>query len=92
MNKRGKPSIWALILAVFFLYFCYVLIDQQKVIMARESEIARIQEKIGEEQMTNEELTKQREIINSDEYVEKVAREKLGMVKKEERIFIDINK
>lgn len=92
MNKRGKPGIWALILAVFFLYFCYVLIDQQKVILARESEIARMKEKIGEEQAINEELTKQREIINSDEYVEKIAREKLGMVKKEERVFIDISK
>lgn len=92
MNKRGKPGIWALILAAFFLYFCYVLIDQQKVILARESEIARMKEKIGEEQAINEELTKQREIINSDKYVEKIAREKLGMVRKEERVFIDISK
>jgi len=29
-------------------------------------------------------------MIQSDEYVEKIAREKLGMVKKNERVYVDI--
>ena len=40
--------------------------------------------------LVNKELNKQKEMINSDEYIEKVAREKLGMVKKGERVFVDV--
>ena len=67
-------------------------IDQQKVINSKEMELKNIQEKIKAEEKLNAELKKQKEMINSDEYIEKVAREKLGMVKKNEKVFIDMNK
>jgi cell division protein FtsB len=51
-----------------------------------------LQAKIKEEEKNMEELKKQKDIINSDEYIEKIAREKLGMVKKGEKIFVDVNK
>lgn len=50
-----------------------------------------IQAKVEEEIVINEELKRQKEILDTDEYIEKVAREKLGMVKPGEKIFIDIN-
>ena len=37
-------------------------------------------------------MQKQKEEISSEESIEKLAREKLGMVKDGEKIFIDINK
>jgi cell division protein FtsB len=48
-----------------------------------------LEAKIEEEKKENQELKKQKGMINTDEYLEKMAREKLGMVKKNERIFID---
>jgi cell division protein FtsB len=76
----------------FFLYFAYVMVEQQKVIYSKEAEMASIGAKIKEEEKNMEELKKQKDIINSDEYIEKIAREKLGMVKKGEKIFVDVNK
>lgn len=92
MSKKKSSKLGLLALAVFFLYFAYVFVDQQKIIYNKEIEMQNIQEKISEESKQGEELKKQKEMLNSDEYIEKVAREKLGMVKEKERVFVDVNK
>ena len=92
MNKRKKSKLGLFVIIGFFVYFAYVFIDQQKVLYAKEIEMNSIQMKIEEETKLNKELKKQKEMLGSDEYVEKIAREKLGMVKPGERIFVDINK
>ena len=73
-----------------FLYLSYVALDQQKLLNAKSLEMSKIENKLAEETKTNEELKKEKEIIDSDEYKEKVARERLGMVKENERVFVDI--
>lgn len=88
--KKGKTSIGIVILLIIFLYFSYIAVNQQKIIYAKNLELSRLEDKIAGEQLINEELKKQSEMIQSDEYVEKIAREKLGMVKKNERVYVDI--
>jgi len=92
MDKRKKSKLWLIGLIGFFLYFAYVMIDQQKILYVRDMEMADIQNKIKEEEKTGQELQKHKDTLDSDEYIEKVAREKLGMVKQEEKIFVDVNK
>lgn len=92
MSKRKKSGIGIYILMIIFIYLAYLAVGQQKLIYAKNLENSRIESKIAEEKKTNEELTKEKETINSDEYIEKVARDKLGMVKKNERVFVDIGK
>ncbi len=92
MVKRKNSGIGVLALLVVFLYFAYVAVDQQKQFHAKNLEMARMENKIREETKVNEELKKEKEMINSDEYIEKVAREKLGMVKRDERVYVDIGK
>ncbi|NSW91137.1 MAG: septum formation initiator family protein [Firmicutes bacterium] len=91
MNKR-KSSRWGLLILIAFrVYFLFIVVEQQKVLGLKKEAMKNIQAKIEEETKINEELKRQKEILNTDEYIEKVAREKLGMVKPGERIFIDIN-
>lgn len=98
MNKRkkSKGSITAklglIIAAALFIYFVYALIDQQRMIYEKSTEIESVNAKIEEENKLKQKLQKQKELINSDEYVEKAAREKLDMVKRGEKIFVDINR
>lgn len=92
MNKGKKSKAGLFIVIAFFIYFIYVLVDQQKILHAKSIEMQNIQVKINDEKTINEELKKQKEMLNNDEYVEKIAREKLGMVKSGERVFVDINK
>ncbi len=91
--KAGKKSKLIFIaLTLFIVYFAITFIEQQKIINLKTKQIKDINEKIAEEQRINEELNKSLEIIGSDEYVEKVARERLGMVKSGEKLFVDTNK
>jgi len=92
MNKKKGSKIGLLIIIGAFIYFIYVFIDQQKLINAKTNEMQNLQNKIAEEERINEELKQQKEMINTDEYVEKIAREKLGMVKRGEKVFVDVNR
>ncbi len=91
MNRK-KGSKWGLlILIAFIVYFLFIIVEQQKILDIKEEAMKNIQEKVEEEIEINEDLKRQKEILDTDEYIEKVAREKLGMVKPGEKIFIDIN-
>lgn len=92
MNKRKKSRFGQFVILCIFLYCVYIIVDQQKVMNVKGTEIQGIQAKINEETRINTDLKKQKEMINSDEYTEKVAREKLGMVKHGEKIFMDVEK
>lgn len=90
--SKGKNSGWVLlILIAVMLYFLFITFDQHKILASKDEAMKNIQTKIEEEKRINEELKKQKEILDADEYIERIAREKLGMVKPGEKIFIDIN-
>lgn len=63
----------------------------QPEIVANQEEIDRLREQIAYEQKRAEEIDNMHESMDSDEYIEKVAREKLGMIKKDEIVFIDVS-
>ncbi|HAL63405.1 MAG TPA: cell division protein FtsH [Clostridiales bacterium] len=52
---------------------------------------AKIIEDIDRENHRIEELNRDLENAGTDEYIEKIAREKLGMIKANEIVFIDIS-
>ena len=89
MSKRKKSRFGLFILLMFFLYFAWEMAGQQKLLYSKSLEVQKIQSKVNEEEKVNADLKKEQQTLNSDEYVEKVAREKLGMVKEGERVFID---
>jgi cell division protein FtsB len=91
--KKGKKSILGLIFVVgFFIYFIITFIEQQKLIYFKNIETENMKAKIQLERQLYEELSMFKENLESDEYIEKIAREKLGMVKPGEKIFFDIDK
>lgn len=77
MHKRKKSKLGLLIVAAALVYFLYVIIDQQKLLYAKQNEMGSITSKIEEEKKLNGQLQEQRDNINGDEYIEKIAREKL---------------
>lgn len=92
MNKRRKNTFGIFILLAIFIYLSYIFMNQQRLLYAKNIELSKIEDKIAEEGKLNEVLKVEKEMIQSDEYIEKVAREKLGMVKKNERVYVDIGK
>ena len=93
MMKKRKKFNWGLIILVVALaYFAVSMFDIQKAIYAKQKEINNIEKKIAQEKNTSKELNKLKKILNTDEYIDKIAREELGMVKPGEKKFIDPNK
>lgn len=56
------------------------------------AEIKANNEKIAQQEKETKKLMQIKEKYNSNEYIEKIAREKLGYVKPGEKIYIDVNK
>ncbi len=54
--------------------------------------IAKLKDEVAYEQQRIEEIKELKDNVNSDEYIEKVAREKLGYIKQDEKVFIDVSK
>ncbi len=89
MKKFKKPYKKVFILCIS-IYVIYTLISQQKTLNAYKKEEATYAKQIQQEQKNNQELNQIKENVDSTEYIEDVAREKLGMYLPNERIFYDI--
>lgn len=92
LKKKSKSKFGYVLLLLFSIYFAYIFAEQQNLIFNKNLEMKNIQTKVLEEKTTNEDLREQEEIISNEEYIEKIAREKLGMVKPGEKVFVDVNK
>lgn len=86
-KKRTKllPVLFIGLLSVMFVRG----VMQQPQITKNKEQAAQLQRQIEYEEKRIEEVDSLKEKVNTDEYIEKVAQEKLGLVKREAKIFID---
>lgn len=89
MKKLKKPYKKMFIICIS-IYVIYTLISQQKTLNVYKKEEETYAKQIHQEQQNNQELNQIKENVDSTEYIEDVAREKLGMYLPNERIFYDI--
>lgn len=92
MKKLKKKKLTRFLMIAIVLYTCYVLIQQQVRIHDIDAEMAAYQQKIESAQSENEELNNTKGLLETDEYYEKLARQRLGLVKPDEKVFVDISK
>lgn len=71
------------------LYVIFTLINQQKTLNQYNQESQELSQKIEQEQENKEELAKQKDDVNSLEFIEQTAREKLDMYYPNERVYVD---
>ena len=84
MKKINLKKIYKHILIIIFItYVAYTFVMQQKTLNLYKEEI----EIATDEQ---EKLKETKKNINSDKYIEQIAREKLNMYLPNERVYIDI--
>lgn len=81
-----------LLIAVILVYFVVTLISQQKSLSAYKTAEDNYNEQIEEATNEKEDLLATKQNLNSTEYIEEVAREKLNMYLPNERVYIDISK
>lgn len=92
MTKFFKSKMYKLIVIIGIIYVGYVLYNQQIKLNSYNNEKAYYEAKIEELQKEKEELLEKKENVNSPEYIEEMAREKLDMYLPNEKVFIDVSK
>lgn len=84
---RRIPAVTVSLIVAFLLIKGIV---KQPEITKNKEEIQNLNTKIAEQKEKNDEIKDMMGKVDTDEYIEKVAREKLDLVKENEIIFIDV--
>ena len=75
-----------------FIYLLVSLISQQFKFAKLSKESALVEEQIAQAQKEQSELNAELESIDSEDYLRRVIREKLGFTKPNEKVFVDASK
>ena len=88
-KKVGYNSLGAIALVVLVLLGGLMLEsnDLKERLTGYDAKAATLQQQIEDEQTRTEEIDKLKKYMETDEYAEEVAREKLGLVKDNETVF-----
>ncbi len=91
--RKTKKGWWLTpLLAVVLIYAAFTFTAQSNDLYILNLEIKQLEQKVAKEEEEKQRLMDEKDEISSDESIEKIAREKLGMVKDGERVFVDTNK
>lgn len=91
-KKKGKSKVGKFALFFMMLFFSVVgftVVNQMEQYHSLEAEIGKLEEQVNKERERGIELKKQKEYYASDAYIEKAAREQLGFVKPNERVYVN---
>ena len=89
---KFKKLLKTIVILLFFIYIFYQFYSQQQTLSSYASNQKYYDQKISQEKKNNTDLLELQNNINSDEYIEQIAREKLDMYLPNERVYIDISK
>ena len=81
-----------IIIVAVLIYAIYTFISQQKLLNTYTAEAKQINTQIEEAEEIKQELADTKEHLDSKEYIEDFAREKLDMYLPNEKVYIDISK
>ena len=87
MKKRNLYK--KLLILLVLIYAIFTLVNQQKVINQYTSNSKELASKIEEQENYKKELVAEKDNVNSKEYIEQMAREKLDMYYPNEKVYMD---
>lgn len=87
--KNNKKIYIKLLIFIISLYAIFTLISQQNTLNQYSKNSQELSQKIEKEKQEKEELAKKKEDVNSLEFIEQTAREKLDMYYPNEKVYID---
>ena len=91
MKKISKRKMLKICLISFFvIYIVFIFIKQQNTLNSYKNEKEYLTGKINEQTEYKNELIAKKQNVNSKEYIEQIAREKLNMYMPNERVYIDV--
>ena len=91
-NDNLKCILKRVLFIAIAVYVIYTFFVQQKNLNAYKADEERYREQIATEEERKKELNETKSNINSKEYIEQIARDKLDMYLPNEKVYIDISK
>jgi len=92
MKNKRKSNFKRIIYSAIIIYVGFILLKQQASLFDCQKQSAYYLSEVKKNKSLSQELQKKKEVYNSDFFIEKMAREKLGMVHSGEKIFKDISR
>lgn len=89
--KAHSTLFIGIVCAAVSLAFIAKGISVQPQINQNKNTVAELNAKIEEEKQRQAEVDEMRDKADTNEYIEKVARDRLGMIKNDEIVFIDVS-
>ena len=90
--KLLKKHYKKILLGILGIYVVSIFISQQETLNSYKAEVKSYDEKIAEAKEEQASLQDMKNNVDSNEYIEKIAREKLGMYLPNEKVYIDAEK
>lgn len=88
-EKRGRGFSWyVLLLAAVVVYSVWTLAGQQMTLGELNDDMAAAQERLQKARTENQQLNEEHDLLYDDAYIEKLAREELGMTRRDEMPYI----
>ncbi len=87
-----KKVFIRLLLFLITVYILYTFVSQKKMLNSYAAEKNEYQNQIEEAKKEQNELSEELQNLNSTEYIEGVARDKLDMYLPNEKVFVDMGK
>lgn len=93
MKKRNlnKKAIRRLVLLVAVSVVAVLFVNQFSRISYYNGQIKELEGQIAEQEATKKELQQKQDVYSSREHVEKIARDELGLLRANEKVYIDAN-
>ena len=89
LNILSNKFVLIVLSFVFLIYFTVTIIGQSKTIDANKAVLDHYNESLAEQQAIEQEIKEEESLVGTDEYVEEIARDTLGLCKTNEKIFVD---
>lgn len=86
---KRKKLYKRLLIILVLVYAIFTLANQQKVLNQYRENSKELASKIEEQQTYNNELVAEKENVDSKEFIEQMAREKLDMYYPNEKVYVD---
>ena len=87
--KKNKKILRNIFIVAIFIYIVFVFINQQKTLNEYNNDTEELTQQIASEKATNEELNQKKDDVNSLDFIEEMAREKLDMYYPNEKVYMD---
>lgn len=90
-RQQTKKLLLRLALAAFLVFAAVRFCCQQPLLNQYSKQISDLEAQIAQEEKNAQQIEDLKALYESDEYKQRLARERLGLVEPDERVFVDVS-